>query len=313
MAAKGTSLRQYALTRLVLVVPMVLILLTLVFLLMRVAPGDPVDAALGGHAPPAVIAHIKQQLGFDKPLYVQYFEYLGDIARGNFGTAINPPQPVTNIIKVNGAATLELTFYAMIVAIVVGILVGLLAGRFRDTAIDTGGRLVGILIYATPIFFLGLMAQLVFGVYLGWLPVSDRASPITQATLVTHTNIYTIDAIIDRNWAALGDVLMHMILPALTLGLVTAGVFIRLIRVNVIRTMKDDYIEAARARGVNARSVVYHHACRNALVPVITIVGLQFALLLGGAVLTETTFNWPGIGHELVLYIENRDYSAVRS
>src|SRR5574340_1061883 len=142
MAAKGTSLRQYALTRLVLVVPMVLILLTLVFLLMRVAPGDPVDAALGGHAPPAVIAHIKQQLGFDKPLYVQYFEYLGDIARGNFGTAINPPQPVTNIIKVNGAATLELTFYAMIVAIVVGILVGLLAGRFRDTAIDTGGRLV---------------------------------------------------------------------------------------------------------------------------------------------------------------------------
>ncbi len=312
MAAKGTSLRQYALTRLALVVPMVLILLTLVFLLMRVAPGDPVSASLGGHAPPAVINQIKHKLGFDKPLYVQYVQYLGNVARGNFGTAINPAQPVSEIIKVNGTATLELTLYAMIIAITVGVAIGLLAGRFRDTPVDSGGRLFGIIIYATPIFFLGLMAQLFFGVYLGWLPVSGRASPLTQATLTTHTNIYTIDAIIDRNWAALGDVLRHMILPAFTLGLVTAGVFIRLIRINVIRTMKDDYIEAARARGINERSVVYHHAFRNALVPVITIIGLQVALLLGGAVLTETTFNWPGIGHELLLYIENRDYAAVQ-
>jgi peptide/nickel transport system permease protein len=312
MAAKGTSLRQYALTRLALVLPMVLILLTMVFLLMRVAPGDPINAALGGHAPPAVINQIKHKLGFDQPLYVQYANYLWNIVRGNFGTTITDGRPVSDIIRVNGAATLELTFYAMIVAVTVGVAIGLLAGRFRDTPMDTGGRLFGIVIYATPIFFLGLMAQLLFGSYLGWLPVSDRASPITQATLVTHTNIYTIDAIIDRNWAALGDVLRHMILPALTLGLVTAGVFIRLIRVNVIRTMKDDYIEAARARGINERSVVYNHAFRNALVPVITIVGLQVALLLGGAVLTETTFNWPGIGHELVLYLENRDYAAVQ-
>jgi len=312
LAAKGTSLRQYALTRLALVVPMVLILLTLVFLLMRVAPGDPVSASLGGHTPPAVINQIKHKLGFDKPLYVQYVQYLGNVGRGNFGTAINPAQPVSEIIKVNGTATLELTLYAMIIAITVGVAIGLLAGRFRDTPVDSGGRLFGIIIYATPIFFLGLMAQLFFGVYLGWLPVSGRASPLTQATLTTHTNIYTIDAIIDRNWAALGDVLRHMILPAFTLGLVTAGVFIRLIRINVIRTMKDDYIEAARARGINERSVVYHHAFRNALVPVITIIGLQVALLLGGAVLTETTFNWPGIGHELLLYIENRDYAAVQ-
>jgi peptide/nickel transport system permease protein len=156
------------------------------------------------------------------------------------------------------------------------------------------------------------MAQLFFGSYLGVLPTSGRASPITQATLETHTNIYTIDAIIDRNWSALGDVLKHLILPAVTLGLVTAGVFIRLIRVNVIRTLKDDHIEAARARGLTERSVVYHHAFKNALVPVITVVGLTLAGLLGGAVLTETTFNWPGIGHELVNYLENRDYAAVQ-
>jgi peptide/nickel transport system permease protein len=311
-AGQGTSLKSYLITRIVLVVPMVLILLTFVFLLMRVAPGDPISAALGGHVPPAVIDQIKHRLGFDKPIWQQYVTYLANIFKGNFGTTITDQRPVSDIITVNGAATLELTFYAMLVAIVVGVFVGLVAGRFRDTPLDVGGRLFGIFIYAMPVFFIGLMAQLFFGSYLGWLPVSDRASPITQATLVTHTNIYTIDAIIDRNWSALKDVVEHLILPAVTLGLVTAGVFIRLIRVNVIRTMKDDYVEAARARGIRERDVVYHHAFKNALVPVITVIGLTMAGLLGGAVLTETTFNWPGIGHELVLYLENRDYTAVQ-
>jgi peptide/nickel transport system permease protein len=312
MAAKGTSLRQYALTRLALVIPMVFILLTLVFLLMRVAPGDPISSALGGRVPKEEVDKIKADLGFDRPIYVQYGNYLADIARGDFGTAITDRREIRDIIKVNGAATLELTFFAMIVALVVGVTFGLLAGRFRDTWIDGGGRLFGIVIYATPVFFLGLMAQLFFGSYLGWLPTSDRASPITQATLETHTGFFTIDALINRDWDAFVDVVKHLILPAVTLGLVTAGVFIRLIRVNVIRTMKDDYIEAARARGIDERSVVYNHAFRNALVPVITIVGLTVALLLSGAVLTETTFNWPGIGHTLILYLQNRDYTAVQ-
>jgi peptide/nickel transport system permease protein len=311
-AGKGTSLRQYAITRLLLVLPMIFILLTLVFLLMRVAPGDPITSALGGRVPPEVVDDIKSQLGFDQPIYVQYGDYLWDTARGDFGTAITDRRPIGEIITVNGAATLELTFFAMIVAIVVGVVFGLLAGRYRDTWIDGGGRLFGIVIYATPVFFLGLMAQLFFGAYLGWLPTSDRASPLTEATLDTHTHIYTIDTLINRDWDAFVDVVRHLILPAVTLGLVTAGVFIRLIRINVIRTMKDDYIEAARARGINERSVVYHHAFRNALVPVITIVGLTVALLLSGAVLTETTFNWPGIGHTLIVYLQNRDYTAVQ-
>ena len=312
MNSQGTSLRRYALTRLALVIPMVFILLTLVFVLMRIAPGDPISAALGGHAPPAVIEKIKHQLGYDEPLYKQYANYLSDVVRGDLGTSTTDRRPITDIVKVNGAATLELTFYAMLVAIFVGVALGLLAGRFRDTGIDSASRLFGIVIYATPVFFLGLMAQLFFGVYLDWLPTSDRASPITEATLETHTNIFTIDALIDGNWDAFVDVVRHLVLPAVTLGLVTAGVFIRLIRINVIRTMKDDYIEAARARGVSERSVVYQHAFRNALVPVITIVGLTVALLLGGAVLTETTFNWPGLGHTLVTYLANRDYTAVQ-
>jgi peptide/nickel transport system permease protein len=311
-AARGTSLRQYALTRLALVIPMVFVVLTLVFLLMRVAPGDPISAALGGRVPKEEVDKIKEDLGFDRPIYVQYVDYLGDVVRLDFGTAITDRRPIGDIIKENGAATLELTFYAMIVAIVVGVTFGLVAGRYRDTWIDGGGRLFGIVIYAMPVFFLGLMAQLFFGSYLGWLPTSDRASPIVDATLETHTNIYTIDTLINRDWDAFVDSVKHLILPAVTLGLVTAGVFIRLIRVNVIRTMKDDYIEAARARGVDERSVVYHHAFRNALVPVITVVGLTVALLLSGAVLTETTFNWPGIGHTLILYLQNRDYTAVQ-
>ena len=309
---QGTSLRRYALTRLALVLPMVFILLTLVFLLMRVAPGDPISASLGSRASPKTIAEIKHRLGYDKPILTQYGNYLWDIMRGDFGTTITDRRQVKDIITINGAATLELTIAAMLVALVTGVLIGLTSGRFRDTPVDVGGRLFGIVIYAMPVFFLGLIAQLVFGVWLGWLPTADQESPITQALLPDRSHIVVLDALQAGNWSALWDAVKHLILPAFTLGLVTSGIFIRLIRVNVIRTLKDDYIEAARARGINERSVVFSHAFRNALVPVITVVGLQLALLLSGAVLTETTFNWPGIGHELILYLQNRDYAAVQ-
>jgi peptide/nickel transport system permease protein len=291
---------------------MVFILLTLVFLLMRVAPGDPISASLGGRVPQEELDRIREELGYNRPILVQYVDYLGDVVRGDFGVATTDSRSIRDIIVENGAATLELTFFAMLIAVLVGVSFGMLAGRYRDTWIDGGGRIFGIVIYAMPVFFLGLMAQLFFGSYLGWLPTSDRASPLVDATLETHTNIYLIDTLIARDWDAFVDVVKHLILPAVTLGLVTAGVFIRLVRVNVIRTMKDDYIEAARARGIDERSVVYQHAFRNALVPVITVVGLTVALLLSGAVLTETTFNWPGIGKTLISYLENRDYAAVQ-
>jgi peptide/nickel transport system permease protein len=312
MNVRGPSLKRYAITRIALVVPMLFMLLTLVFLLMRVAPGNPVSASLGGHVPSSVIKQISHRLGYDKPLYTQYANYMWDVVHGNFGTTITDRRSVASVIVVNGAATLELTFFAVIVALLVGVTVGLLSGRFRDSPIDVGGRLFGIVVYASPVFFLGLLAQLIFGVWLGWLPISDQASPLTQATLDTHTNLLFVDAIVDGNWSALWDVTKHLILPATTLGIVYGGVFIRLIRVNVIRTLKEEYIEAARARGINERSVVYRHAFKNALVPVVTVIGLQIALLLGGAILTETTFNWPGLGHELYVYLQNRDYAAVQ-
>ncbi|MGH2723439.1 MAG: ABC transporter permease [Actinomycetota bacterium] len=312
MATQTTSLRTYALTRLALAVPMVLLLLTLVFVLMRVAPGDPISAALGGRLPQEQLQQRREAAGYDRPLVVQYFEYLGDVATGDFGTTISDNRPVTSMIVQNGAATLELTLFAMVIAVLVGILVGLTAGRFRDTPADVAGRTFGIVIYAAPIFFLGFLGQLVFGKWLGVLPTSGRASPVVTFELDTPTNLFVVDSIITGNWTALADVMKHLILPATTLGLVIGGVFIRLIRVNVLQTLQGDYIEAARARGLSERNVVFRHAFKNALVPVLTVMGLQFALLLSGAVLTEQTFNWPGLGAELIRYLENRDYIAVQ-
>lgn len=312
MARQTTSLRRYALTRLALAVPMVLILLTLVFVLMRVAPGDPISAALGGRLPAEQLDRLREAAGFDRPLLIQYFEYLGNALRFDFGETILDNRPITRVLAQNGAATLELTLAAMVVALTVGLGIGLVAGRFRDRPVDVAGRLFGIVIYAAPVFFLGFLAQLVFGVWLGILPTSGRASPITTFELQTPTNLFVLDSIFTGNWEALGDVLRHLVLPAVTLGLVIGGVFIRLVRVNVLQTMRGDYIEAARARGLPESRVVFRHAFKNALVPVVTVVGLQFALLLSGAILTERTFNWPGLGSELVRYLNNRDYIAVQ-
>jgi len=312
VAGRSHSLRRYLLTRIALAIPMLLILLTLVFLLMRVAPGDPISAALGGRLPQEELDRRRAEAGYDRPLIGQYLEYLGDVATFDFGTTIVDNRPVTDVIVQNGAATLELTMVAMVIAVVTGVGIGTLAGRYRDTGLDVGGRLFGIVIYAAPVFYLGFLAQLVFGKWLGWLPTSGRASPVVTFELDTKTNLFLVDSVITGNWEAFVDVVEHLVMPATVLGLVIGGVFIRLVRVNLIQTLKGDYVEAARARGVGERAVVFRHAFKNALVPIVTVVGLQFALLLSGAVLTEQTFNWPGIGSELVRYLDNRDYIAVQ-
>jgi peptide/nickel transport system permease protein len=312
MHSKGTSLRTYFLTRLALAIPTVLILLTMVFLLMRVAPGNPIQAALGGHVSQEEIARRSAAAGYDRPILVQYWDYLSDALTGNLGTTLTDHRTVNSIVVQNGSATLELTIAAMLVAIVFGIGIGVAAGRFRDTPIDLGGRLFGIFVYAAPVFFTGFLLQLLFGSTLGWLPTSGRVGPITEFELDKITHLYLIDSLISGNWSAFSDAVTHLILPAVTLGLLISGVLIRLVRVNLMQTMRGDYVEAARARGVRERRVVMQHAFRNALIPVATVAGLQFAILLGGAILTEETFNWPGIGSELVRYLNERDYIAVQ-
>jgi peptide/nickel transport system permease protein len=312
MARQSGSLRTYVLTRLVLVIPMVWILLTMVFVLMRVAPGDPVTASLGGRLTPEDLAARRQALGLDRPLLVQYVDYLRDVITFNFGRTITDNRPIREIIIDNGGATVELSVAAMIIAVGIGLPFGLIAGRYRDRFVDVVLRLFAIVTYAAPVFFVGLLLQLVVAQRLGWLPSSGQASAIVQATVPTKTHILAVDALISGDTYAFWDVIKHLILPAVALGLLVCGVFIRLVRVNVAQTLQGDYIEAARARGIGERKVVVQHAFRNALVPVITVMGLQTALLLGGAVLTENTFNWPGLGSQLIAYLNGRDYAAVQ-
>lgn len=232
------------------------------------------------------------------------------MTRGDFGTAITTKRPIRQTISDRFPATLELTVFAMVVAVAVGVTVGSLAARFRGRPLDVAGRLLGIGLYAAPIFWLGILFQLLFSVWLGWFPTGGRTAAFAEPRELT--GLYTVDSVLTGDWAALGEALRHLALPALTLGLVIGGVLVRLIRVNMVQTLRADYVEAARARGIPERSVLFRHALKNALVPVVAVVGLQFALLLSGAVLTEATFSWPGIGLSLKYFLENRDYTAVQ-
>jgi peptide/nickel transport system permease protein len=308
------SLRTYLVTRVLLVIPMVWILVTVVFFFMRVV-GDPISARLSGHVPPNVIAQARHQAGLDRPLLTQYREYLWHIAHLNFGKSITDNQPVTHLLIERGAATLELTFYALIVAFVVGVPLGRVAARYRDRLPDVTLRIFAVVCYAVPVFFLGLLLKLLFAIKLGWLPASGRASANVETAInnvAPNTHIYLINAILYGDNSYIWDVIKHAILPAVTLGLLTAGVFLRLVRVNLLQTLRSDYVEAARARGVPERKVMRKHAFKNALIPVVTVMGLQIAALLGGAVLTENTFEWRGIGFTLTQYIENNDFVAVQ-
>ena len=313
-ASSGGGLWRYILIRLVLIIPTVLILVTLVFFLMRIT-GDPITAALGGRLPPDQLAARVHQAGYDRPVLIQYFEYLGKILQGDFGTTITDGQPVTQVLLTYGSATLELAIYALIVAFAVSIPLGLVAAHRRDKWQDASLRIMAILAYATPIFFVGLLLKLVFSVWLGWMPVSGRASTQTELLMSgvnTPTGIYLLDAIRLGNGPAIGDVLWHAILPALALGLLTAGIFLRLIRTNVIGTLGQQYVTSGRSRGVSEYRLVTKHAFRPALIPIITVMGLQIAMLLAGAILTETTFEWKGIGFMLSEYLKARDFVAVQ-
>lgn len=310
----GGGLGRYLLVRFLLIIPTVFILVTVVFLLMRTT-GDPITAAQGGRLPADQLAERIHAAGYDRPVLTQYVEYLGQIVRGDFGTTLSDTRPVTEVILTFGAATLELAFYALIVAFVVGIPLGLAAAYFRDRVPDALLRVFAIVCYATPVFFAGLMFKLVFSVQLDWLPVSGRASTrseIAMRRLDDPTGIYLIDAIRTGNPDVVVDVLQHAILPALTLGLLTAGVFLRLVRTNVIGTLGSGYVDAARSRGVRESRLLRKHAYRPALIPIVTVIGMQIAMLLVGAVLTETTFEWRGLGFQISEYLQARDFVAVQ-
>ncbi len=310
----GGGIGRYLVVRFFLIFPTIFILVSMVFWLMRTT-GDPITAALGGKLGPDQLAKLISDAGYDRPILIQYFEYLGQVFTGNFGTTISTNRPVSEVLLTYGSATAELVFYSLLVAFIVGIPLGMIAAYWRDKAPDAFLRVFAILCYATPVFFAGLLLKLVFAVWLKVLPVAGRAtigSELQMQVLPDKTGIYFIDALKTGNPAVFGDVLMHAVLPALALGLLTAGVFLRLVRTNVIGTLGTDYVNAARSRGVNEFRLVRKHAYRPALIPIITVIGLQVALLLGGAVLTETTFEWKGLGFILIEFIKARDFVAVQ-
>ena len=312
--ARSGGLWRYILVRLLLIIPTVFILVTTVFFLMRLT-GDPITAALGGKLPPEQLAARIHEAGYDRPLIVQYLDYLLGVFRGDFGTTLTDHRPVTQILLQYGSATLELAFYALIVAFIIGIPLGLVAAYKRDRWQDAVLRVGAILGYATPIFFIAILLKLVFAVQFNILPVSGRASTRVELQLETLNNpsgIYLIDAIRLGNPDAVIDVLWHAVLPGLALGILTAGVFLRLVRINVIGTLGAQYVTSARSRGVGEYRLVTKHAYRPALIPIVTLIGLQIALLLAGAVLTETSFEWKGLGFMLAEYLKARDFVAVQ-
>ena len=311
MSSRSKALQYYILVRLLLAPLMLWTIATVVFLLLRATPGDPVDAVLGGRAPEAVKADYRERLGLDAPLWLQYVRFIGSLLSLDLGTSLTSQGlPVWEIIRDHFPATMELAICGVAIAFLIGVTVGSLAASNPNTPMDAGGRLFGIITYALPIFWMGMMMQLVFSGWLGWFPPSRRfpAPPFPEGP----TGLYMVDSLLSGNLGQFFTSLHHLALPSITLGILISGLFERIIRVNLKRTLKADYVEAARARGIPERRILFAHAFKNALIPVITVMGLTLASLLGGAVLTEVTFSWPGLGNRLYQAIAERDYATVQ-
>jgi peptide/nickel transport system permease protein len=312
MASRSNALRYYVLVRLLLAPLMILTITTVVFLLLRATPGDPIDALLGPRAPQAAKDALRSQLGLDAPLWLQYLRYLGNLLRFDLGTSLaTQGESVWQIIRNHFPATVELSVCGLVVAAVVGLGVGAIAASRPNSPLDASGRLFGILTYAVPMYWFGMLLQLIFSVRLGWFPIGTRY-PLSGTAPQGFTGLYLVDSLLSGNLAQFGTALYYLALPSLTLGILISGVFERIVRVNLKQTLRADYVEAARARGIPEGRIIMAHALKNALIPVVTVLGLTFASLLGGAVLTEVTFSWPGLANRLYEAISERDYPVVQ-
>ncbi len=300
----------YIASRLALVPVMLWLIASLVFLLLRVAPGDPIDALLGTRAPQAAREALRQQLGLDQSLLVQYGRYLGDLLHGQLGMSLTNQEPVSAVIGRSLPASLELGLTALLLAAVVGLAVGFSGIARPEGKLDFSARLYGIGTYAMPPFWAAMLVQLVFAVWLGWLPVGGRF----PATLIPPegSGFYLLDSLRAGDSTQFWGSVRHLVLPASTLGFLLSGIFANALRLNLRRALDSDYVEAARSRGLSERRVVLRHALPNALLPVLTIAGITVASLIGGALLIEVTYSWPGIAFRLQEAISQRDYPVVQ-
>jgi peptide/nickel transport system permease protein len=317
--SRSKSLQYYLAARLLLAPLMLWTIVTLVFFLLKATPGDPADLFLGARASDASKAEFmlnlcKKQPMFcvEQPIYVQYFRYLGNVLQGNFGESVTSSgKAVVTVIQENFPATLELAIGSMLIAFIVGVTVGTIGAARPGTISEAGGRLFGIISYSLPIFWVGMLLQLVFAVQLQIFPLGGRF-PANLTPPAKITGLYTIDSLLHFDLASFFVSLHYLALPCLTLGVLLSGIFERIVRVNLKQSMKAEYVEAARARGIPENKILISHALKNAMIPVITVLGLTTASLLGGAVLTEVTFSWPGLASQLYEAISNRDYPTVQ-
>lgn len=301
---------RFILRRLILLVPVLIGLTALVFAIARLLPGDPVALAAGPNATPAEIAAYGREFGLDRPLLVQYGEYLRGLLQGNFGVSIYTRRPVSEDLAAYLPATLELVFSAMLIAILIGIPAGLAAAVWRGQWPDYMSRVVALGAISMPRFFLGLLLQLLFAMWLGWLPLGGRF-PITEDPPALVTGFLTIDALIARDLSAFFVALQHLAMPAIAMSLSPLATIMRMMRASTLEVMQQDYVLTERALGLPQRLIVLKYVSRNAISATLTVIGLYFGWLLGGTVLVETVFDWPGLGLYATKAVVTQDFMPV--
>jgi len=302
--------RRYAIGRSLTIVPVLLGVSVLVFSFIHLIPGDPALTMLGERATPEKVAEVRARLGLDRPIWRQYILYIGNALRGDLGVSIVRGDPVASDLLRRFPATVELAVAAIVVAIAFGIPIGVASAVWRNSPLDSLARLGALAGVSMPIFWLGLVLAWFFGVQLRLLPTGFRLASGTA--FVPWTNFVVLDAALQRDWSTLADALRHLILPALALATIPLAVIARMTRASMLEVLSREYIRTAEAKGLSRRAVILRHALRNALLPVLTVIGLQVGRLLAGAILTETIFSWPGIGLWVYESIESRDYAIVQ-
>jgi peptide/nickel transport system permease protein len=301
---------RFVVRRLLLLIPILIGLSILVFVWIRALPGGPAQGLLGERADPEAIAEFREQYGLDEPVHVQYWQYVKTTVQGDLGTSVTTRRPVVDELEQRFPATIELTIAALIFATALGIPLGFIAAKKYGTVTDHASLVVSLIGISIPVFFLAILLKYVFAVKLGWLPTVGRIDARTD--LEHPTNFYLLDALLAGDLPAFWDVSKHLILPAIALGSIPLAITARITRASVLDVQNEDYVRTARAKGLPPRVVDERHIFRNALLPIVTIIGLQSGLLLSGAVLTETVFAFPGMGTWLVEAIKQRNFPVLQ-
>ncbi|SFG13974.1 ABC transporter permease [Sporolactobacillus nakayamae] len=301
----------YSIKRLLMLIPVLLGMTLIVFAIIHAIPGNPALTILGTKATPEAIHSLNRSLGLDNPWYVQYFSYLKDILSGNLGTSIQTHAPIASEIWPHLAATIELSFIAMIIAVFVGINAGIISAWKQNSFLDYTAMILALIGVSMPVFWLGLLEQWGFSIKLQWLPSIGRDDIRNGVDPIT--NLYLIDTLLRGRLDQFWMVIRHLILPAIALATIPTAIIARMTRSSMLEVLKSDYIRTAKAKGQRMVWIVYKYALKNAFIPILTVIGLQTGLLLGGAILTETIFGWPGVGLYIYNAIQYRDYPVIQS